>query len=48
LSSVLQVHGVAAVQSVAQVLGHQAVTLDDGKPAKEPTAVGRAPGAREL
>jgi len=30
---------------VAQVFGHQAVALDDGKPEEEPTAVGRAPGA---
>lgn len=33
---------------MAQVFGHQAVALDDGKPEEEPTAVGRAPGAREL
>jgi len=46
--SVLQVHGVAAFQSVAQVFGHQTVAFHDGKPEEEPTAVGRAPGTREL
>lgn len=46
--SVLQVYGVAAVQLVAQVFGYQAVALDDGQSEEEPTAVGRAPGTREL
>jgi len=33
---------------VAQVFGHQVVAFDDGKPAEEPTAVGRTAGTREL
>lgn len=33
---------------MAQVLGHQAVALNDGEPEEEPTTVGRATAARKL
>lgn len=46
--SVLQVHGAAVVQLVAQVLGHEAIALDDGQPAQEPATVGGPAAAREL
>lgn len=45
--SVLQIHGFTTVQSVAQVLGHQVISFDDGEPEKQPTALGGAPSVGE-